>query len=690
MTDMKAQSMKRRRACRAESESGIALITVLFLLIIMTILGLTMVASINSDMMINGYYGNSRAAYYAADSGMNVARQYLSNQLQLQASTTKCLGWGPNALPGCTADPLTPNAATAAALANLHSTFGGFSSGQLNVANSNIPNGSASAVSSWPSSFIIQDSATCQSNISNAPGSPVIQQNNINGTVLNTRYTYTFNYVLCSTGTGASSATQRAAVKELGTLILDIKAQDTHPPTFAGFGQFVNNQNACPGSYLTPGTYTGPNYTNGAWTLGNTGPYIFTGALTQSQPDIYYYGKNGCTGSTSSTMPGINITLQQGLQLNAPVIATPTDSFSQAWAVLDGLGSGEGSNAPTSANLNGVLKNVSATAYPTAGNATGVYLPYYRNTTTGQYNLGYLDSHGVAQPSGGIYVQGSASVVLSATTDISANPTQTYTITQGSTVTTIVTNPATNTTTFSSGGTTQTINGIPENLASSPGTETPGTLLYVNGTITGLSGPANPSDRSTCASNGSCTDTVGTGNTNPYPAIQNNNMVTVAGSGDINITGNLLYANEPVTRNTADTLLTQQTTSPASNTQVLGVFTANGSIILNSPYSDNNLETDGSLAAIGSSSACGTSTCGFKTSNTINTWNNVGGQIQSNEFVCSITTANTYYDQRFSAWNNFYPPWFPSTSTSGTNYTAQSPVLTPTQQRTSWAWIAAQ
>ena len=41
---------------------------------------------------------------------------------------------------------------------------------------------------------------------------------------------------------------------------------------------------------------------------------------------------------------------------------------------------------------------------------------------------------------------------------------------------TITTNVTTNTTTFSSGTTTQTITGIPENLATTPGEATPGTL----------------------------------------------------------------------------------------------------------------------------------------------------------------------------------------------------------------------
>jgi hypothetical protein len=466
---------------------------------------------------------------------------------------------------------------------------------------------------------------------------------------------------------------QRASVKESGTLLLVIQALDSPPPSFAGYGQFVTNQSPCPGAYLTPGTYTGPTFTDGTWSLGNSGPYIFTGRLSQVGSTIDYYVGSKCTASTSSNFPGISATFQAGLQLSAPTIAPPANSYSQEWAVLDGLGVGE-SGTPTNANLNAVLKNVSATAYPSGGTSSGVYLPYYKNSS-GQYTYGYL-SGSTPEASGGIYVQGNAAIVLAATTDTGGNPTQTYTITQGSTVTTITTNPTAGTTTFSSGSTTQVISGIPENLATVPGEANPGTMLYVNGTITGLSGPAAPGTSNL--------------NANEYTAaaIQNNSMITISGTGDIDVTGNILYATEPVTKTTSDTLLLTQGTS-ASN-QVLGVFTANGSIVLSSPYSDKNLETDGSLAAIGSSSACGTGTCGFKSANTINTWNNVGGQIQSNEFVCTITTANTYYDQRFSAWSNFFPPWFPSTSTGGTSYVAHAPAVTPTQQRTSWAWVAAQ
>jgi hypothetical protein len=141
--------------------------------------------------------------------------------------------------------------------------------------------------------------------------------------------------------------------------------------------------------------------------------------------------------------------------------------------------------------------------------------------------------------------------------------------------------------------------------------------------------------------------------------------------------------------NNNDTLVMPDPGNSPDVSETLGVFTANGAIILNTPYSDKNLQTDGSLAAIGSTANCGTTTCGFKTSDTINTWTNVGGQIQSNEFVASMTAANTYYDERFSNWKNFFPPWFPST-TAGIDTTPLPPVIIQTQQRTSWSWIPAQ
>jgi hypothetical protein len=169
-------------------------------------------------------------------------------------------------------------------------------------------------------------------------------------------------------------------------------------------------------------------------------------------------------------------------------------------------------------------------------------------------------------------------------------------------------------------------------------------------------------------------------------------MVTVAAAHDIDITGNILYTVEPVTVNTADTIIYPNYNASAVN--VFGAFTSAGNIVLSSSYSDKNLEVDGSLAAIGASTSnggqCTSSTCGFTVNGSINTFTNVGGQSQTNIFGANMNTQNTYYDRRFTAWGSgFAPPWFPGISNSGT-YTPATPTVSPTQQRTSWAWIAQQ
>jgi hypothetical protein len=259
---------------------------------------------------------------------------------------------------------------------------------------------------------------------------------------------------------------------------------------------------------------------------------------------------------------------------------------------------------------------------------------------------------------GGIYVEGNATVVLSPGTDGSGNLTQVYTVTQGSTTTTITTNPTANTTTISSGSTNRTLTGVPLNkLLATP---SPATMLYVDGTVN-LSGPTGSSNQG-------------------HPAIQDGSQVTVAAGGDVNITGDIVYKHEPVTMDTNNTLI------PANDTnQVLGIFTSSGNISLNSPYSNNNLQVDGALAAIGQN--CASNKCGFTSTDNINTFNNVGGQIQGNIFSANMQTENTYFDRRFTSKPGFAPPWFPSTSVPQidiTSYTATRPVPTATVQRLSW------
>ncbi len=181
----------------------------------------------------------------------------------------------------------------------------------------------------------------------------------------------------------------------------------------------------------------------------------------------------------------------------------------------------------------------------------------------------------------------------SVTVSGSPHPTQVFTIVQGSTTTTITEDLTAQTTTYqTNSGTPVVINSLPMNNDSNP--PTPSTMLYVDGNIgtgtTGLSGPSS-------------------GN-----AIQNNAEVTVTANGNINITGNITYATEPVTTtqnqsvsyatstccngDAADFLIPLPT---SASTQVLGIYTANGNVNLVNQNSNGNLEIDASIAAFSTS-----------------------------------------------------------------------------------------
>jgi len=644
----------KRANVKGRRERGIALFTTLLLLSLVSLLGLAMVLSVNSDMMINGYYGNYRGSFYAADSGLTIARQSVLNTMSATVSTTPCVGWGAGGATGCTSDPLSSfNGSTV--ISNLKSTYGSFSA--------------TNSSGSWPGSFeIVDNGSSCTNSLAQATGSPSTTVTN--GLV--TTYAYTFNYTLCSTGRAQSL--QQVLVKETGSYILTVQAQTSTSKqviaSFASFGVFIDNFSAC-SAQLVPGTITGPAFTNGAWNWGTGGSYIYTDPVGQSGTKASYWFGSTCqqVAANSDTYKGQTIkpTFQQGLNLGQPAVTLPANDFSQKWAVLDGVGCGEGGSTcgssappnPTNANLNSYLKNISGTSYPTGGATSGVYLPY---CTTGS---------GCTKPytitGGGIYVEGNASISLSIGKDSSNNLTQTYSITQGSTTTTVTTNIGANTTTVQQGGTKVVLSGVPENA--SDGTPSPGTMLYVDGTISGLTGPGQG-----------------------QAGIQDGVQMSIAAAGTINITGDLIYAHEPVTLNTSDTLV-----SGNDYNQVLGIFTAGGDINLSSSYSNGNLETDASMAAINSSCTSGSSSssCGFSTSGSshsscggaqICTWTTVGGRIESNAHGVSINQGNTYFDRRFTSKAGFAPPWFPSTTLPQVDIqNAAAPTVTASQpQRLSW------
>lgn len=651
---------------RFRRQRGIALFITLMLLSIVSLLGLAMMLSVNSDMLINGYYGNFRSSFYAADSGLSIARQSLLNNIGSAENTTACNGWGSTGGTGCTADPLsTFNPSTQ--ITNLKSTYSSFTR--------------SSSSGSWPASFIVADTTqngkACTNALTLVGGAPETLSNYAGGSLVN-HYRYTYNYTLCVVG--RSQSLQQSLVKETGAVLVDA-LEATNPPTtsFSAWGAFISNYSPNTGP-LIPGTMEGPMFTNGAWQFMTGGQYIFTGKVQQvnSQFDYNFNGRWKDSGNPSYTYNGQTIapTFQAGYQTGANggvPLQLPSNDFSQQWAVLDGMGCGEGGTTcggttappvPAQSDMAAVLTSSTGTAYPSSGGkpTSGVYMPFCKSGSSGCSTPGKITG-------GGIFVAGcgnppasgcstTTNIVLSATTDsTTGDKIQTYTITQGSTVTTITMDPRANggqgsTTMVTGTNPPQTLIGVPQDLVTGSGTPQDATMLYVDGKINSLKG-------------------TGQG----VPAIQDGTQLTIAANGDVNITGDVVYAHEPVTMDTNDTLI-----SGNNSNQVLGIYTNTGNIVLSSPYSNHNLQVDGSLAAIGNS--CASTSCGFKVNGSINTFNNVGGQIQTNIFSASMQTENTWWDKRFE--NNFAPPWFPST-TVNTPGTTPAPVYTVTLQR--WSWV---
>ncbi len=608
---------------RRHPERGVALLTSLLLLLLISAMVVAMVLSTNSDMLINGYNRSFRGAFYAADSGLNIARQDLVNQLLAAGSGTFSGSVG----------PISQTAQTNVA-AYINNTYGkSFQS--LNK---------GKAASSWAEQFQIDPTkttltlASCQPVGAKATGTCAAATNA-------TGYSYLYNYTL--TAMGRSQGKQVSTIDDSGSVTINVTGTGSATTTsFAAWGTFLDQYAICSAPFA-PGTLTGPFFTNGAWTFTDSGPYIFTDSVGSVSADAgYQFSTGSCdkvaassdskkNGKTTTT---IAPTFQSGFNLNQPALPLPQNDYSQKRAVLDSTGSN--TNPVTNADLNSVLKNVTGSAYPSGGASSGVYLPY---TTDSSGQLVFTG--------GGIYVEGSASVQLST----SGTSAQVYKITQGGTVTTITIDSASNTTVINSGGTTKTISGVPvARDPSSGGVTGDATMLYVNGSVTGLAGPAAG-----------------------QPAIQDGAAVTITAASNVTITGDILYKTEPVTQTQnqipgtpADTLI------PGNDKgQVLGIFTNKGDVQINT--SQKNIEIDASIAMISQGGTGGWINTGSAVSNITL----VGGRIANTAKACNCTSRNIFFDRRFSQ-NGFAPPWYPSTTVAVTGPSAAT--YFPTIQRLRW------
>ena len=603
-------------------DRGAALIVALLLLLLMSAMALAMVISSNSDMLVNGYYRSFRGSFYAADSGLSIARQDMVSQL---------LAAG-NAGFSATGQPIPAGTETAVKTA-INAKYGaGYQS--LNA---------GQATGSWPEKYVLDTTGTTLS----APTCAVLGGGGTcaapTGTV--TGYSYIYSYSLRAFG--RSTGNQVTSISDSGTIKINVTGAPGNTATsFAAWGMFIDQYSICDGTTLVPGTITGPVFTNGAWNFGSAGNYIFTDSVGSVSSNLgYQYSDGTCHQSSNKSDKYKSTTIspqfQSALNLNQAKVPLPVNDYNQQRAVLDGKGTG--STAVTNSDLNSALKSATKAPYPLTGASSGVYLPYTVDPTTGAANF----------TGGGIYVQGDAAVTLST----SGASGQVYTITQGGTTTTITVNTSTNTTTVTSNGTTLNISGVPSQLDPTSGVvERDATMLYVNGNITSLSGPGQG-----------------------QPAISDSTALTITAANNVTVTGDILYNTPPVTLTQNQIPGTPADTLVPGNDhgQVLGIFTAKGDIQLNNSQSNGNLEIDASLATISQGGTGGL----INTGKSINTLSIVGGRIQNDIKNIGATTRNVFFDRRF-AQNNFSPPWYPSTTLASTGPTLAQYV--PTVQRLKW------
>jgi Tfp pilus assembly protein PilX len=607
---------------KGKKENGVALITALLLLMLLTGVSLAMVLSVRSDMLINGNYRNFRGSFYAADSGLNAARAYMQNGVVAAIPATF----------GITSQPI-PNGTDATVQTNLNSNFGGSFQSFT---------GQGQAAASWPGKYkvtgtfvlanctVLGGAGTCS-----APTGAV------------TGYKYIYNYTLQSVG--QAQGAQATTLTDRGSVIVNATLVPVNSKTsFAAWGMFIDQWSICSGSTLVPGTISGPAFTNGSWTFGTTGNYIFTDTVGSAGSNAGFQFSSKCdqlnAPSDKNGSQTIAPTFQAGFQTGQSAVPLPPNDYNQEQAVLDGKGIT--TNPVTKSDLHNALRNINNAAYPSAGATSGVYLPYAM--VDGQLTV----------TGGGIYVEGSASVVLSTASAGNGSKQQIFTITQGTpaVTTTITIDPGNNQTIVKSGSTTLNLASVPQIIDPVTNASSPATMLYVDGSVTSLSGPGQG-----------------------LPAIQDASSVTVTAAQNVAVTGDILYKTPPVTLTQnqipgqpADSLI------PGNDTkQALGIFTASGDIQLNNKQANGNLEIDASLATISAGGTGGLTNVG----SAINTLTIVGGRIQNQIKNINATTRNVFFDRRFSQ-NGFAPPWFPATTVSLGAITQAH--ATTTVQRVQW------
>jgi len=456
----KSRNLDSSRRRPNKNERGVALITTLLILMLLTALCMAMVFSVRADMLINGYYRNFRGSFYAADSGLNAVRTAMVNEVVAAIPPSFSINQQP-----------IPTGTDATIQADINSAYGQSYRSYT---------GQGQATDSWPGQYKVTDTfvlASCQvlggTGTCQAPSGAV------------TGYKYIYNYTLQAIGQARS--TQSTTLTDRGSVIVNATLIPVNSQTsFAAWGMFIDQWSICNGSTLVPGTISGPVFTNDAWTFGTSGSYIFTDTMgsASAKAGFQFNGKCDQLAATSDKQGNQTIApaFQAGFNLGQPKVPLPPNDYNQEQAVLDGKG--VSNNPVTKSDLHNSVKDIKGNSYPSSGASSGVYLPY--STQNGQTTFN----------GGGIYVEGNATVTLATATGANSSPQQVYTITQGATTTTITVDAGNNQTTVTSGNTSLIIPGAPQMIDPVTNASSPATMLYVNGSITSLAGPGSARGRS--------------------------------------------------------------------------------------------------------------------------------------------------------------------------------------------------
>ena len=588
-------------------ERGAALITALLCMSLLYALALALLLSTTTDVLITTNYRASEEAFFAADAGVALGRiavrRAVTEQIAaIAANPTRAYRSDSQVLPDSES---APNAEffrlvteRAAVLAN-------------EDVRSKLPN-----------------DARYQVEVLSIEGGPTAQpiRNPRNGLE-----SYVYTYTIRSTGRSAFGA--RAEVVERGKLHTELTASvPVSRSPYSKYGTFFDRGDPQGGLVLVSGTFTGPVHTNSHFAFSSSNTVVFRGRVTQGDSDILYDGRSAPIPETSTK----GIVVGDGAYRQGERVPLPKNNFSQELAVVNGSGYAgsaepgtvDGSGRVTPDTLASNLADAQGRPATTAPNgvAPGVYV---------------ASSDGASITGGGIYVSGDAEVSLSVSGDD-----QVVSITQGGQTSTITIDYDGNRTVFSSGGVSRTFGGVPMDTSLGASQATPGVSLFVNGSVTSLSGPS------------AVDGTTG-------PALAPDAAMTITAQRHVTITGDLKYS-DPV-------VASDGTPLPRANQNkaALGIFTNDGNVVLQ-PDADrtsgraHDLEIHAAIAAFNAN----TGNDGGKTEGAIlfgegtpaanSTLRIVGARIQANIANIKYRKRAIYFDPRLDG-GQFAPPFFPGT-----------------------------